>query len=78
MKFQECSEFISGYFILKSGSMIHAHDYDREMSGRTCGRTMTMTMTMMVLFSHVTQYKGIEENQGFTNSKNTNEQINIT
>ena len=30
-----------------------------------------------VLFSYVTQYKGIEENQGFTNSKNTNEQINI-
>ena len=40
--------------------------------------TMTMTMTMMFLFSYVTQYKGIEENQGFTNSKNTNEQINIT
>ena len=39
---------------------------------------MTMTMTMMFLFSYVTQYKGIEENQGFTNSKNTNEQINIT
>ena len=33
---------------------------------------------MMFLFSYVTQYKGIEENQGFTNSKNTNEQINIT
>ena len=32
---------------------------------------MTMTMTMMFLFSYVTQYKGIEENQGFTNSKNT-------
>ena len=33
---------------------------------------------MMFLFSYVTQNKGIEENQGFTNSKNTNEQINIT
>ena len=36
---------------------------------------MTMTMTMMLLFSYVTQNKRIEENQGFTNSKNTNEQI---
>ena len=34
-----------------------------------------MTMTMMFLFFYVTQNKGIEENQGFTNSKNANEQI---
>ena len=33
---------------------------------------------MMFLFSYVTQNKGIEEIHGFTNSKNTNEQTNIT
>ena len=60
-----------------SSAMTAVSPFDNDNDNDNDVLTMTMTMTMMFLFSHVTQYKGIEENQGFSNSKNTNEQINI-